>query len=96
MGRKLADSQALIEHLNRQFRAVEWALDDERTGARSYYAGICFHLYAVGQTGAWLELVDGGAVDWTQKLLSSAKERCFISGIGSERVCWEWPSMKNS
>ena len=25
------------------------------------------------EPGPWLELVDGGAVDWTQKLLSSAK-----------------------
>ncbi|MFN8418836.1 MAG: hypothetical protein U0528_06290 [Anaerolineae bacterium] len=33
---------------------------------------------------------DGGAVDWTQKLLSNAKERCVIGGIGSERVCLEF------
>jgi hypothetical protein len=31
--------------------------------------------------------VDGGAVDWTQRLLSNAKERLVISGIGSERLC---------
>jgi hypothetical protein len=37
-----------------------------------------------------LELADGGAVDWTQKLLSDAKERLVISGIGSERVCGEF------
>jgi len=26
-------------------------------------------------------------VNWTQRLLNNAKERCVISGIGSERVC---------
>ena len=91
MGRKLADSQAMIVQFNRRSGAVEWAIDDTRTVAQSSYAGLCFHLYAMSPMGAWLELVDGGAVDWTQKLLSSAKERCFISGIGSERVCAEWP-----
>ena len=32
-------------------------------------------------------LADGGVVDWTQRLLSNAKERLVTSGIGSERVC---------
>ena len=38
-------------------------------------------------TGELVELVDGGAVDWPQKLLSHNKERMVISGIGSERLC---------
>ena len=33
-----------------------------------------------------LFLVDGGEVNWTQKLLVNAKERLVISGLGSERV----------
>ena len=37
--------------------------------------------------GRSLELADGGAVDWTQKLLSNAKERLVISGISDERLC---------
>ena len=32
------------------------------------------------------ETSDGGCVDWTQRFLGSAKERCFISGIGIDRV----------
>ena len=32
------------------------------------------------------ETSDGGCVDWTQRLLGSAKERCFISGIGVDRL----------
>jgi hypothetical protein len=33
------------------------------------------------------EIVDGGDVNWTQKLLNNAKERLVISGCGSERLC---------
>jgi hypothetical protein len=42
--------------------------------------------------GQRLELVDGGSVNWTQKFLSSAKERLIMSGIGSERLCGEFGS----
>lgn len=65
---------------------VSGAIDHERTGGRGYYTGLCFHIHAAAADGP-MELVDGGAVDWTQKLLSDAKERLVISGIGSERVC---------
>ena len=34
-----------------------------------------------------LKLSDGGLVDWGEKLLSNAKDRLFISGIGSDRAC---------
>jgi len=68
---------------------VTGALDPARTSGRGYYAGLCFHIHAVAASGP-LELVDGGVVDWTQKLLGDAKERLVISGIGSERVCSEF------
>jgi hypothetical protein len=55
--------------------------------AHSYYRGFRFQIAACPAGGRELELVDGGAVDWTSRLLSNAKERLLISGIGSERVC---------
>ena len=54
------------------------------------YLDVCFHIHATTPSGQRLELVDGGAVNWTQKLLSNAKERLVISGIGSERLCAEF------
>jgi hypothetical protein len=48
---------------------------------------MCFKIFATPSTGREQELVDGGDVDWTQKLLNNAKERLVISGCGSERVC---------
>jgi hypothetical protein len=77
----------LLSPIEGQFANVACTIDGERTSGRNYYADLCFHLYAVTASGEAFELVDGGLVDWTQRLLSNAKERCVISGIGSERVC---------
>ncbi len=86
------DRQALLdEHLLEPLRAVfpdlACGIDPQRAGGKGYYDALCFHIYSAEPSGAWLELADGGVVDWTQRLLSSTKERCVISGIGSERVC---------
>jgi hypothetical protein len=45
----------------------------------SYYKGFCFHIFLRER-----QLADGGMVDWTQQLLSNAKERLLISGMGLE------------
>jgi hypothetical protein len=81
----------LIEPLRNEL-GIEGLFDGQRTSGRGYYSGLCFHLQAMAPSGRWLEIVDGGAVDWTQQLLSDAKERLVISGIGSERVCTEFTS----
>jgi hypothetical protein len=83
-------STRLLSLLQTEFPGVECTLDDQRTSGRDYYAVLCFHVYAATPSGQMLELADGGAVNWTQKLLSNAKERCVISGIGSQRVCTEF------
>ena len=70
-----------------QFADAECVIDDQRESGRDYYADLCFHVYAKDAEGQWLEMADGGVVNWTQRLLNNAKERCVISGIGSERVC---------
>lgn len=77
----------LLSSLRHAFPGVECDMDDQRTSGMGYYTDLCFHLYATNPAGERMELVDGGSVDWTQKLLNNAKERLFISGIGSERLC---------
>jgi hypothetical protein len=47
---------------------------------------VCFHVYITGSDGNELELADGGLTPWTARLLSNAKERLLIGGIGSEAV----------
>ena len=58
---------------------------------QAYYQGVRFQMYAKDEEGTDYFLVDGGFTDWTQKLLSNRKERCLISGLGSERllVCFQ-------
>ncbi len=80
----------LFTAIRAEFEGVGCEFDYQRTGGRGYYMDVCFHIHAITPSGRRLELVDGGAVDWTQKLLSNAKERLVISGIGSERLCAEF------
>jgi hypothetical protein len=64
---------------------LEIVLDPERASGRGYYRGLCFKSYA--RFGAdEFEIGDGGIVDWTAHFVGSAKERCFISGIGLDRL----------
>jgi hypothetical protein len=70
-----------------RFPTVLITFASERTTGRGYYDGICFHLYATDNDGDEHFLADGGMTNWTQQLLSNRKERFFISGIGTERVC---------
>ena len=80
-------ANTLLERVRAEFPDVEAALHPERTAGRAYYRTVCFWIYGEIDAGEPLQLVDGGSVDWTQKLLSDAKERLVISGIGSDRVC---------
>ncbi|MGE5222719.1 MAG: hypothetical protein ACM3PY_09785 [Omnitrophica WOR_2 bacterium] len=82
--------EQLFPAIRNEFESVDCSFDDQRTSGRGYYSGICFHIHAAAASGRRMELVDGGCVDWTQKYLSSAKERLVISGIGSERLCAEF------
>jgi hypothetical protein len=80
----------LLAPLQSEFPTVNCVVDDQRTSGRGYYRDLCFHIDATNRSGQALELVDGGSVDWSQRLLGSAKERLVISGIGSERLCGEF------
>ena len=75
---------------------VDCRLGPERTSGRGYYVDLAFHVHALSRSGEWLELADGGSVNWTQQILSNAKERLLISGIGSERLCGAFPVLKSA
>lgn len=80
-------SEQILLPVQSAFPGVECIFDNERTSGKGYYQDLCFHVHAAAPSGQMLELADGGVVNWTQILLSNAKESCVISGIGSERVC---------
>lgn len=77
----------LFDNLRAEFPHVSVVWDNERASGKNYYQNLCFKIYAQGISGQWIELADGGSVNWTAVLLNSAKERLIISGISSERLC---------
>jgi hypothetical protein len=77
----------VVEKLQSTHKRVRIGIDQDRKQGRGYYGELCFKIYATDSTGKERELVDGGDVNWTQKLLNNAKERLIISGCGSERLC---------
>ena len=78
------ESEVLVS-FRQNFENLTCVFNPERTSGRGYYSGLAFQIY--GQAGhEELFLVDGGEVNWTQKLLGNAKERLIISGLGSEGV----------
>ena len=83
--------EQLFPAIRSEFTDVTCGIDTGRSSGRGYYRDLCFHIHATAEPGRKIELVDGGCVDWTQKLLSNNKERLVISGIGSERLCAEFP-----
>jgi hypothetical protein len=77
----------IVEKLQSAHKKVRIGIDQDRKQGRGYYGKLCFKIFATPSKGREHELVDGGDVNWTQKLLNNAKERLIISGCGSERLC---------
>ena len=75
-------ADTLAGRLRARFPTVDVDFDPQRTVGREYYRTICFWIHVEEN-----QLVDGGFVDWTQRLLGDAKERLLISGAGSDRIC---------
>jgi hypothetical protein len=77
---------ALLERVRLLSGDLDVEVHPERTAGGQYYRSLCFWIYATDDRGEARQLVDGGSVDWTRRLLSDAKERLVISGAGSDRI----------
>jgi hypothetical protein len=77
----------VVAKLQSDHKKVRIEIDQNRKQGRGYYRQLCFKIFAIPRNDRERELVDGGDVNWTQKLLNNAKERLIISGCGSERLC---------
>jgi hypothetical protein len=93
--------RAIARRLGRRMRRLEAAaaalgpvcdvsqsrvlVDLTRTDGNAYYNGLQLRIDAVWN-GQPRELVDGGSVDWTARLLSDRREQLFTSGVGLERL----------
>ncbi|HEV2120947.1 MAG TPA: hypothetical protein VGS11_12695 [Candidatus Bathyarchaeia archaeon] len=84
--RPMVQSEVVVK-LQAVNKRVRIGIDQDRKQGSGYYGQLCFKIFATPSKGGEHELVDGGDVNWTQKLLNNAKERLIISGCGSERLC---------
>lgn len=75
---------ARLEAMRTSARQYAAHIEEEagRTAVENYYNGFCFHIWGNWPSGQRRQLVDGGTVNWTARLLSNGKERTFISGAG--------------
>lgn len=78
--------QRVLSRITDEAPNVSTGLDPERADGRGYYSDACFKIFVTPSAGDEFELVDGGFTDWTRRLLSNAKERLLISGLGTERL----------
>ena len=74
----------MLEPLAAEYPGMTLRIDRTREQGRNYYSGLCLRLDAINGEGQRLNLADGGFTTWTQRLLSNAKERLLVSGMGIE------------
>ncbi|MBB2915597.1 hypothetical protein FHS43_006920 [Streptosporangium becharense] len=79
--------ESVLDPLTQAYPATAFVFDDERGAGRGYYSGACFEIRATTPAGDDLNLGDGGFTTWSADLLSDARERLLISGLGLERLC---------
>lgn len=70
------------ERLASIVRCERW---NDRDRGRGYYPSVCFKVDGWWDN-EWIEIGDGGIVDWSQRLLDSEKERLVTSGASVERL----------
>ncbi|MCL1803748.1 MAG: hypothetical protein FWG30_08960 [Eubacteriaceae bacterium] len=81
------DSDGFYEAMAKQAESV-FGIAVERGPANednNYYLGINYKIYMENGASRYVA-VDGGFVDWTQRLANNKKERCLISGMGIDRL----------
>jgi hypothetical protein len=87
---RAAIEERVLDRIAAAHANVSVGFDDGRKHGVGYYVDACFEIRARTPDGAELSLVDGGLVRWTAALLSNAKERLAISGLGVERLLAEF------
>jgi hypothetical protein len=85
-GRLRRAEAGVLAPLAAEHPEVDFRLDRTREQGRHYYSGLCLSIEATDAEGQRMNLADGGFTDWTRRLLSDAKERLLVSGVGIELI----------
>jgi hypothetical protein len=73
-----------VERVAFEQAAAFEAIDLSPVAPLGINAGLCLSVDAFTREGLRRNLADGGFTTWTQRLLSNAKERLLVSGMGIE------------
>lgn len=76
----------VVDPLREEFPATAFGLRPDRVEGAAYYRGLMVDIGLADRGGTIHSVADGGATDWTARLLSDRKERMVVTGIGIERV----------
>jgi hypothetical protein len=76
----------LLDPLAARWPDATFRMDPQRASGRGYYVDACYKVFAVDESGRQIELADGGCTTWTRALISDAKERLVIGGLGIDRL----------
>lgn len=79
--------ECVFKILAAEFPEAQFQFNFARLEGLGYYSGLCLRISPMAADGVRYPVADGGFTDWTARLLQDRKERCLISGIGSEFVC---------
>ena len=93
IARALRDDVA--KPLQARFPQVGVGYDLTRLQGLHYYRGPFLQIWIQHENGMEIPIGDGGAVSWTQELLSDRRQRFAISGIGSELLVKLFSSKEN-
>ncbi len=74
----------LIEKMKKKYPLVKFNFDLSRVAGVNYYNNISFKISATNQNRERYPLVDGGFVDWADKLAHSKGSIALSSGFGTE------------
>jgi hypothetical protein len=85
-GRSRLLKEQVLAPLREQAPEVDVHINLDRQEGRGYYFDLCYKLYVGTESGASIEVGDGGSTDWTRRLLSDRRERLVIGGLGIERL----------
>ena len=83
--------ELVFDVLAAEFPEAQFRFNFARLEGLGYYERLCLRISPEAPDGVRYAVADGGFTDWTARLLQDRKERCLISGIGSEFVCRRFP-----
>ncbi|NLB91278.1 MAG: hypothetical protein GX786_08700 [Clostridiales bacterium] len=74
----------LVAFIKEEFPLIPLTLDTSQQ-ENAYYQGLNFKMYTKS-AGRYIEVGDGGFVDWISQMTGNKKQRCLISALGIDRL----------